>query len=491
MPIDIKDVQTKFEYYVKYISPEFQVNSHHKLFFDNVQDIIDKKIRFLMLSVPPRHTKSMTFSELLPPFYFGNFPNKRIIHISYDQGLVEGFGVRIRETINSPDYKDLFPNTNIAGRGTTGRQFRIKGGVGEYKARSTNSGITGNGADLLIIDDILKDSKDAMSKERRKQMKDLWISTVNSRLQPGGQVIIVSTRWHEDDLVGWLRRVEPQNKWRYINIPALCINPATDPLGRTEVDQAIWESWRSAQELIEMRNANKGQFACVYQGTPIVESGTVFDGFKKYSYAQPIEVKEKRVEVVSYDTASSKDEEADYSVITKWALSDNLEEMYLVDYERERWDIKELIDKAKEIERKCQPAVTLIEKASSGIQLGQFLEGEKHWGSEIRVVIPSRKAEAKLTKAMSVAPLLKEGVIWLLDDDYIKKELQEFPVGVYDDFIDSMGLGVSWVYNNRLDYHDIRKLWKRRVCRDGRTRKPIMGGASLNSRSRIKSIKWV
>ena len=449
--VTAKDVRDEFELYTK-------------LYFKLANAIIRKQKRFVMISVPPRHTKSMTFSEVLPSYYLGKFPDKKIIHISYDQELVEDFGVKIRETINSPDYGALFPGVTVAGKGTSGKNFRIANHLGTYKARSVGSGITGHGGDLIIVDDILKDSKEAMSPKKRKEMKQLWVSTMNSRLQPGGQIVIVSTRWHEDDLIGWLRRTEPPQKWDYINIPALCIDPKNDPIGRTEVDEAIWEEWKSRQELMDIRNSDKQQFYCVYQGTPIIPEGSIFEGFEKFEYRLPKEAEEENLPTVmlSYDTATGS-EEGDYTVCTHWALSSDKQRLLMNRKDRVQVDFKGLIDLAKKNEKKYRPAVTLIEKKSSGIQLYQYLQGEKDWESLIIPLKPKNTPESKILRAKTLKPLIQDGTVCLLDEPDTKKELQEFPVGVNDDIVDSIGYAATWYFNNRPELLEIYKEWLKRL----------------------------
>ncbi len=219
---------------------------------EKLESIMEGKTKRLMIFMPPRHGKSMTVTETFP-FYLGKNPEKRVIEISYSGDLAQQFGKRNRDKVEEFG-PALFGHT-ISQVQATKTNWNLDNGMGGMISVGIGGSITGYGADLLIVDDPIKNRAEAESATYRDKLWDEYQSTVSTRLHAGGAVIIILTRWHEDDLAARLLNPEygKVEDWDIISLPAVCEDPATDPLGR-ELGEALWpaggydEAWAAQQK---------------------------------------------------------------------------------------------------------------------------------------------------------------------------------------------------------------------------------------------------
>ena len=206
---------------------------HLDLLCDYLEQVDLGEIERLIITMPPRHGKSMTVTESFPSWFIGRNPERRVIEVSYGAELAKRFGRSNRRKIEEFG-ADIFDIT-IARDNATLTNWSIEGHSGGMISAGIGGSITGQGADLLVIDDPIKNRKEAESLTYRESIWAEWQDTLSSRLHPGGRVVIIMTRWHEDDLVG--RLLKQDNTWRLINLPALAED--NDILGREE-GQALW-----------------------------------------------------------------------------------------------------------------------------------------------------------------------------------------------------------------------------------------------------------
>lgn len=240
--------------YVQYVHMgRWKRARHLDLVCEKLESIIEGKTKRLMIFMPPRHGKSMTVTETFPSFYLGKNPEKRVIEISYSGDLAQQFGKRNRDKVEEFG-PTLFGHT-ISQVQATKTNWNLDNGMGGMISVGIGGSITGYGADLLIVDDPIKNRAEAESATYRDKLWDEYQSTVSTRLHAGGAVIIILTRWHEDDLAARLLNPEygKVEDWDIISLPAVCEDPATDPLGR-ELGEALWpaggydEAWAAQQK---------------------------------------------------------------------------------------------------------------------------------------------------------------------------------------------------------------------------------------------------
>lgn len=432
--------RTNLLYFIVYMMSEYQVAPHHIFLCNQVQKAIDTPGSRLIVSLPPRHGKSTIISEFLPAFYFGYMNAKRsVMCASYGSSLAVGFGVKVRRHIQSPKYKALFPEIAILGNSEAGGYFELNNNS-EYRSQGRGGGFTGKGAHLFIIDDLLKDSTEAASSTIREGCKQWYDTTAYSRLMPGASIIIVSTRWHEDDLSGYLLRTEPE-KWTHLNITALC-DEEGDIMGR-EIGEALWPEWYDIDYLETIKKRNAYQFSALYQGKPVAKEGNVAERSWLGSYEQIPPFFD--FIAMAADTASTTNEASCYSSLLTIGVKD--QQAYLLNIHRRKMKFPELLDACWSLIGEWKPDYLLIENASSGTQLIQMLELKL----KQTVLIPISKQGDKFVKFQGILPILREGRLLINSTDvFIPDFVQEligYPYAQFDDSVIALTHFLRWWYD--------------------------------------------
>jgi len=206
--------------YAMVMCPDYQLASHHRVLVEKLEQVERGAIKRLMVFMPPRHGKSLTSSCVFPAFYLGRNPKRSIICASYGAELAEDFGRRVRNFMSDPLHAAIFPGCRLAADSAAQRRFDTTAG-GSYYAVGRGGAVTGRGADLLLLDDLLKDSEEARSETNRRSMHDWFQHVAYTRLAPGGAIVIIQTRWHDDDLAGRLQREHAEENWQVIDMPAI------------------------------------------------------------------------------------------------------------------------------------------------------------------------------------------------------------------------------------------------------------------------------
>ena len=250
---------------------QFELARHHSLIVDKLEALERGKIRRLMILMPPRHGKSLLSTTFFPAWYLGRHPEQFIITACYGQELADDFGRRVRNLVSDALHHAIFPGFRLAADSSSLRHFNTSAG-GCYYAVGTGGPITGRGAHLLIIDDPLKDRADAQSATLRRSLHEWYSSVAYTRLQPGAAIVLVQTRWHEDDLAGRLLREQPED-WEVLSLPAIAeIDESFRSAG-----EALWPERFSIHELEKIRITVGGPtWASLYQQRPAAAEGTIF-----------------------------------------------------------------------------------------------------------------------------------------------------------------------------------------------------------------------
>ena len=410
--------------------------------------------RRLVITVPPRHLKSVTASVAFVAWALGRDPSLKVMVASYSQDLSRLHATQCRSLLEATWYQKLFPNTRISDGGNRALEIiTTRGGV--RKAVSVGGSVTGFGADLIIVDDCMK-ADEVKSATLRDEVKNWFGNTLFTRLndKKTGRIISIQQRLHEDDLPAMLL----ERGYRHLNLPAIAEREEAVPIGPQRSHHRIvgdlLNPARESRELLDQirRELGPAVFSAQYQQDPVVPEGNAIrmEWFKTYEEAPERRSFTKVVQ--SWDTGMSAAPTSDYSVCTTWGFKTN--RWYLLDVYRQRLDYPDLRDEILRLWRKWQPDRVLIEKAGSGISLGQDL---RNIGKFVPVLC--KVAVDKETRFTGCFGEIETGLIllpvaapWL---DEFRKELRAFPLGKHDDQVDSVSQFINhqrkqwgWVITN-------------------------------------------
>ena len=442
--------------FIKYIWPEFIGGYHHKIISEKFNKIASGESKRLIVNMPPRHTKSEFASNYLPSWMIGKNPKLKIIQATHTAELAIRFGRKAKHVIDSPEYQEIFETSLQEDSKAAGRWETSQGG--EYFAVGVGGAMTGRGADLLIIDDPHKE-KDLLGKESFEKAYEWYTSGPRQRLQPGGRIVLVMTRWATNDLTGQLIKAQKDIKgdqWEVVEFPAVLPN-----------DKAVWPEYWDRDELETVKaSISVGKWNAQYMQTPTAEEGALIkrEWWRDYPSDRPPKMS---FIIQSYDTAFMKKETADYSAITTWGVfnrEENGQNAILLDAFKGRFEFPELRRRAHEEYLHWNPDVVVIEQKASGIPLLHELRN-----MDIPVVpfTPSRGND-KHVRVNSIAPLFEAGKIWAPKHEHFAQEVIEecasFPHGDHDDYVDStsqalMRLRGSYFITHPEDYK-VKKLEK-------------------------------
>jgi predicted phage terminase large subunit-like protein len=419
--------------FCQYVWPEMIVGEHHRLIAEKLDRVVSGECKRLMIAMPPRHGKSQMGSYLFPAYLMGRVPKSKLIVGSHTAELSQRFGRMIRNLVSEDRYKDVFPDMTLsADSKAAGRWDTSQGGEAFFIGKG--GAMTGRGGDIVILDDIL-DEQDAQSDTAMDNTFEWYTSGPRQRLQPNGSIIVINTRWRTDDLTGRLLRMQGQPRsdhWEVLEFPAIL--PSGKPL---------WPQYWSLLELEKVRTAiGQRKWNAQWQQTPTAEDGAILkrDWWRRWPNDDlpPVEYI-----IQSYDTAYSKKETADYSVITTWGVfypdADAGPNIILMDVERGRWDFPELKRKAFEHYKHWNPDNVLIEAKATGTVLQQEM---RRTGIPVTMYNPGgrRAGQDKVSRANAVAPMFESGMVWAPHAQWANELIEEcaaFPNGDHDDMVDS------------------------------------------------------
>ena len=427
----IEKISNDFMSFVKEMWPEFIEGRHHKEIADKFNDIANKKIKRLIINMPPRHTKSEFASFLLPAWMVGRKPDLKIIQSTHTTELAIRFGRKAKNLMDSPEYKKVF-DTRLREDSQAAGKWETEQG-GEYYAAGVGSAITGRGADLLIIDDPHSE-QDAMNPEALERAYEWYTSGPRQRLQPGGAIVLVMTRWSTKDLTSKLiksQKTLKADKWELIEFPAIL--PSGNP---------VWPQYWKKDELEGVRaSISIGKWNAQWMQNPTAEEGSILKREWWNVWDKPNIPPLEHI-IQSYDTAFSKKETADYSAITTWGVfypnedPDTAPNLILLDAFKERLEFPELRKEALEQYKYWKPDTVIIEGKASGMPLTYEL---RKIGIPVINFTPS-KGQDKHSRVNAVSPMFESGMIWAPDEDFAEEVIEEcasFPYGDNDDLVDS------------------------------------------------------
>ena len=428
--------QESFMTFVKHVYDGFIEGTHHKQVAKQFEKLAVSPGSRIIVNMPPRHTKSEFASYMLPAWLIGKNPELKIIQTTHTAELAVRFGRKVRNLMETDIYKEIFPDVDLradskaAGRWDTGQG-------GEYFAAGVGGAITGRGADLLIIDDPHSE-QDALSDSALENAYEWYTSGPRQRLQPGGSIVVVMTRWSLKDLTGKLIKAQASDvmadQWDLIEFPAILPS-----------DNVLWPEFWNKDELLRVKaSLSLSKWNSQWQQNPTAEEGAIIkkEWWNKW---EKEDIPPVSYIMQSYDTAFSKKETADYSAITTWGVfqpkEGGPENLILMDAKRGRWDFPELKSHAMEEYKFWEPDMVLIEAKASGTPLTDEL---RTMGIPVVNYTPS-KGRDKHTRMHMVAPIFESGKVWAPEKKFSEEVIEEcaaFPNGDYDDYCDSMSMAL-------------------------------------------------
>ena len=424
--------QNDFLTFVRAMWPEFIAGRHHKIIAEKFERVARGELKRLIINMAPRHTKSEFASFLFPAWMMGRVPRMKIIQATHTTELAVNFGRKVKNLIEADEYREVFPDVKLAvDSKASGRWDTNKGGM--YYAVGVGSNLAGRGGDLVIIDDPHSEQT-AMSANGFDDAWDWYTGGPRQRLQPGGSIVLVQTRWSEKDMTGQLLRSMAKDpladQWEVVELPAIF-----------ESGEPCWPEYWSLEDLTAVKaSIPASKWNAQYQQNPTGEENAIIprEQWKRWDKAV---VPQLEFVIQSYDTAFSKRETADYSAITTWGVfypdGDGIPNLILLDSKKGRWDFPELKQVAFEQYGYWDPDTVIIEAKASGMPLTQEL---RQTGIPVVNFTPSKGAD-KVTRVHAVSPLFEAGMVWAPDEvfaDELIEEVAAFPNGEYDDLVDSM-----------------------------------------------------
>jgi len=434
--------QTSFMSFVRSMWPGFIHGRHHAVMAKKFEEIAQGKLKRLIINMPPRHTKSEFASYLLPAWFLGKYPGKKIIQTSNTAELAVGFGRKVRNLVDGETYAKVFPNVSLrhdskaAGRWSTNAN-------GEYFAIGVGGTVTGKGADLLIIDDPHSEQEAALAAQDPAvydKVYEWYSSGPRQRLQPGGSIVIVMTRWGKRDLTGQVIKASAQrggDEWEVVEFPAIL--PSGNPL---------WPEFWSLKELSSLKEELPNpKWQAQYQQTPTSESSAIIkrEWWQIWEDDSPPSVD---MIIQAWDTAFEKNQRADYSACTTWGVFHHPDDtgetqanLILLNAFRDRLEFPELKKRVLEQYKEWSPDGLIIEKKASGAPLIYEL---RSMGIPVQEFTPT-KGNDKITRLNAVSDLFASSRIWVPNTNWAEEVVEEvasFPNGDNDDYVDSVSLAL-------------------------------------------------
>lgn len=430
----IERSKESFLYFVTQMWPVFISGAHHKIMADAFERVANGQLKRLIINMPPRHTKSEFASFLLPAWFLGKFPHKKIIQTAHTAELATGFGRKVRNLVSSEPYQKVFQTKLSSDSKAAGRWNTHMGG--DYFAIGVGGAVTGKGADLLIIDD-------PHSEQEAKQANpavfdgvyEWFTSGPRQRLQPGGAIIIVMTRWSKRDLTGQILKNSAKDgvdQWEVIDFPA--IMPNGNPL---------WPGFWSKQALEALRSELPvSKWEAQYQQNPTSEEGAIIkrENWQIWEDDSPPSCE---YIIQSWDTAFEKNNRADYSACTTWGVfkhpnkqGDLRPNIILLDAFKARMEFPELKHKALEMWKEWDPDTLIVEKRAAGAPL---IYEMRKMGIPMSEYTPG-KGNDKISRVNAISDLFASGIVWCPETRWAEEvmdELASFPNGDHDDLVDS------------------------------------------------------
>jgi len=451
--------------FVKLMAPsivsDFKMGSHIKVISNKLKELEEGKIKRLMVFLPPRSSKSVLCSKLFPAWYIGRHPEHEILTVSHSDQLSSDFGRSVRDVVSTEEFQKIFRGVQLRSDVRAAGKWKTNQG-GMYYAAGVRSQIAGRGAHVAILDDVMSE-EDSYSDAGRRYIKEWYPAGLRTRIMPNGAILIINTRYHYDDLCGWLLKQEENAgdyeiiPWDVVKIPAWLDEEAAELLD-LPVGGSYFPEWKPDSVLRidehEIKASNGSRYwNSLYMQDPTPEEG----GLIKKKWLQKWEEDEPpscEFVIQTYDTAFSTRTTADFSVIQTWGIfylydqDDSGYENYvahliLLGNVKGRFEYPELRKLAQKLYADNKPDVCMVEKKASGQSLIQDM---RRAGLPVMEYTPDRD---KVSRVYAASPIMEAGRVWIpmnkkWSEDLIE-ELIRFPNAAHDDQVDAMTMAIHYM----------------------------------------------
>ena len=407
--------------FTEYTNPQYQRARHHELIAQRLEAVERGEIDRLMIFMPPRHGKSELASKRFPAWCLGRQPTRQIIAASYNSDLANDFGRSVRNIVAEPEFGQVFPGVSLATDSAAANRMNTNRG-GAYVAAGVGTAVTGRGAHIALIDDPFKDREEADSERRRELVWDWYRSTLYTRLMPGGAIVLIQTRWHEDDLAGRLLEQE-RDQWEVLELPAL------------DNGKALWPEWYDEAALERIRNTiGPREWSALYQQQPQPDEGTFFkrewfDG----GHSQP-----SGLRFYGSSDYAVTDGGGDYTVHRIWGI-DAHGDLYRVDGWRGQTASDQWIERKLDLIAKYKPLAWfgeggVIQKAVEPMLRRRMRERSVYCRLEWLPSVADKPTRARSFQAMAATGRVH------FEAGADLSEFLVFPAGKHDDEVDTASL---------------------------------------------------
>ena len=436
--------QEKFIKYVNQIWPVFISGRHHAKMAHAFERVAKGELKRLIINMPPRHTKSEFGSWLLPSWFLGKFPEKKVIQCSHTAELATGFGRKVRNTVDSDAYENIFAGVSLqTDSKAAGRWNTNKGGT--YFAIGVGGAVTGMGADLLIIDDPHSEQEAALAEHNPEiydKVYEWYTSGPRQRLQPGGAIIIIMTRWSKRDLTARVLKDAAERggeEWEVIEFPAEL------PSGNT-----LWPEFWPPEEIAALKKELPlGKWMAQYQQNPTSEASAIIkrEWWQEWDSDTPPACE---FVLTTWDTAFEKTNRADYSAMTTWGVFYKTDEstgvvtpnIILLNAFRDKLEFPQLKQSFLEHYKHEEPDAVVVEKKASGAPL---IYEMRAMGVPVGEFTPTRGND-KISRLNAVSDIFASGRVWVPNTrwaDEVVEEVASFPSGEHDDYVDCVSMAMA------------------------------------------------
>ena len=414
--------------------PDYELMDHHRLMMREIQNEIELEGGRLYIGMPPRHGKSEAGTVRTIAWHIGRFPEKQVVLLCYGSELAAEFSRRIRQMVRDDDrYRSVFPGVGLDKERSKLLDWKTSAGGG-LKALGVQGGITGHGADLMVIDDPHKEG-DADSLVTLDAVFNWYATAARTRLSPGASIIFIMTRWHSLDLAGRLLSMDGGDRWREIVLPALA--EANDMLGRG-LGEALWPARFTRDDLLKIKALDDRFFQALFQNNPRGADDVMFD----VSRVKWLDAAPDGECFWTVDLATSRTETADYSVLARWVYVKDV--LCLVDSSRERVTFAEMRARLLRVSEVYADERIIFPRELLELLMLQDLRRTLPAGGVHSVAMKGDKVQKAGAVATLVANYRFAAVVSGDNNDFVR-ELGEFPQGRFDDCVDAAAVAAHYV----------------------------------------------
>lgn len=456
----VKAAQNRLLNFAQVVHPQYTANPFHEDIAEHLEEALKKvqkkeKVR-IILQIPPRHGKSLLATTLFPAWALGKDPTLPVITTSYSGDLAEKFGGECKDIVSSPEYNVIFPESKLRKDQKAKGDWKLTSG-GSYKSVGVGGSITGRGAKLLIIDDPIKSREEAESLTYRNRVWEWYRSTLYSRMEGYGAIIVIMQRWHGDDLVARLMEQQeelkaagkPCDEWQLITYPAI----ATKDESFRKEGEALWPE-KFPLEILDNIKENQGIYNWIsqYQQDPILSEAQEFKNeyFKYFEEQELVQIPVRYTTTV--DPAISQKDGADNSVVLTVAKEVNGPRWFRVRETAGKFTPKQLIDIIFQHHTEYNSEV-FVETVAYQKALKFYIEEEQRRREQYFSIHELKSKGNKELRIRGLLPLYQNGIIYHRKSDLeYETEALQFPRGKHDDRIDAMAMQLEAVKNTKMSH---------------------------------------